>query len=178
MKESFRRHMEEIALRLARRSASPGSSHVPMYYKGRPTRAMFPLCPIVVTPTHWVEELPTTAISKRTARCGARSEVLGHGGPSRRTSVRGHWRSGAMLSGFLGVFGFDSAVGPHTGPAADRSKVRSSRFERTGSGPGRARLAARAGADVRAGPEERAPRCLPLDEMGASRAVAPRHRFD
>lgn len=53
--ESFRRHIEEIAPQAVTFGAA-GFFAVPMYYRGAGEANFVPLCPVVVTPKHWVEE--------------------------------------------------------------------------------------------------------------------------
>jgi hypothetical protein len=55
--ESFRRHLEEVAPDCQTFGAA-GFFNVPMYYRGAADAYFVPLCPIVLTPGHWVEEQP------------------------------------------------------------------------------------------------------------------------
>ncbi len=55
--ESFRRHLEEVAPHCETFGAA-GFFAVPMYYRGATDAHFIPLCPIVVTPGHWIEERP------------------------------------------------------------------------------------------------------------------------
>jgi len=53
--ESFRRHLEEIAPDVETFAAA-GFYNVAMYYRGTADAYFVPLCPIVLTPRHWVRE--------------------------------------------------------------------------------------------------------------------------
>lgn len=53
--ESFRRHVEEVVPD-AETLGSPGFFGVPMYFRGAAETHYVPLCPIVVTPNHYIEE--------------------------------------------------------------------------------------------------------------------------
>lgn len=55
--ESFRRHLEEVSPDCQTFGAA-GFFNVPMYYRGAADAYFVPLCPIVLTPGHWVEEQP------------------------------------------------------------------------------------------------------------------------
>ena len=61
--ESLRRHLEEIEP-LVETFSGPGFFSVPMYYKGETDSFYSPLCPIIMTPTNWVKEVPFGKISR------------------------------------------------------------------------------------------------------------------
>ena len=55
--ESFRRHLEEFDPSFETYGAA-GFFNVPMYFKATLDSFYTPLCPIIITPSNWVEELP------------------------------------------------------------------------------------------------------------------------
>jgi uncharacterized protein YbcC (UPF0753/DUF2309 family) len=55
--ESFRRHLEEVDPSFETYGAA-GFFNVPMYFKATLDSFYTPLCPIIITPSNWVEELP------------------------------------------------------------------------------------------------------------------------
>lgn len=61
--ESLRRHLEEVEPRVETLSGA-GFFGFPMYYKGEHESFFAPLCPVVVTPSKWVREVPAGEITK------------------------------------------------------------------------------------------------------------------
>ncbi|MFM7095850.1 MAG: DUF2309 domain-containing protein [Gemmataceae bacterium] len=99
--ESLRRHLEEIDPSFETYGAA-GFFNVPMYYKATLDSFYTPLCPIIITPTNWVQELPedeflkayqTRASGMKTMQIASHKLHLG----SRGGAV------GAVLSASLGV---------------------------------------------------------------------------
>lgn len=98
--ESFRRHLEETAPEVETFGAA-GFFNVAMYYRGAAEAHYFPLCPVVVRPRHYVQEIVPENWSEQHARRGRLRRWLGV------VSHRLHLGSrtaagGAMLTGLLG----------------------------------------------------------------------------
>ena len=100
--ESFRRHAEEVAPDCETFGAA-GFFAVPMYYKGAADAHFVPLCPIVLTPQHWVEEQPDESAEEAHRRLKSARRLLA------ATAHRAHvgtrtFALGALIAGALGVF--------------------------------------------------------------------------
>jgi uncharacterized protein YbcC (UPF0753/DUF2309 family) len=65
--ESFRRHLEEVEPG-AETLSMAGFFAVAMYYRGADQAHFAPLCPVVLTPRHWVEEEPDAGAESTHAR--------------------------------------------------------------------------------------------------------------
>lgn len=74
--ESFRRHLEEVAPDCETLSMA-GFFAVAMYYRGAAEAHHIPLCPVVVTPKHWVEEEPDEGAEARHKRTRWMARVFG-----------------------------------------------------------------------------------------------------
>ena len=99
--ESFRRHLEEVAPECETFGVA-GFFAVPMYYRGATDAHFVPLCPIVVTPKHWVEECPIEELEEAHSRTLQTRRLLG------AAAHRVHLQSrtfalGALLSSTLGL---------------------------------------------------------------------------
>ena len=99
--ESFRRHLEEVAPDCETFGAA-GFFALPMYYKGATDAHFVPLCPIVITPKHWVEEQPESDGYEVHARVRRAQRVLGRAAHQAHVGTRS-LAVGAVLSGILGV---------------------------------------------------------------------------
>ncbi len=85
--ESFRRHVEEIAPDCETFGAA-GFFAVPMYYRGSNDAHFVPLCPIVVTPKHWVSERVDDHAAEYHHRTSTRRAQLGRASHSLHHATR------------------------------------------------------------------------------------------
>ena len=99
--ESFRRHIEEVAPD-AETFGVAGFFNVVMYYRGAADAHFVPLCPIVVTPTRWVEEQVDESHADDHARRKKARRVLG-GVVHRLTGWSRLFAVGALLSACVGA---------------------------------------------------------------------------
>lgn len=99
--ESFRRHLEEVAPD-AETFGAAGFFNVAMYYRGAADAHFVPLCPIVLTPQHWVEEQPDQGHELAHRQRAQARRALGtaaHGLQSNSRSAVG----GAVIAATLGA---------------------------------------------------------------------------
>ncbi|GIW99927.1 MAG: UPF0753 protein [Pirellulaceae bacterium] len=97
--ESFRRHLEEVDPECETFGAA-GFYAVAMYYRGATEAHFRPLCPIVITPDHYVQEEPMFSAVDVSQRRSQRRQLLG------RITHYLHSRSRTLLGGALtGVLG-------------------------------------------------------------------------
>lgn len=99
--ESFRRHAEEVAPDCETYGAA-GFFGVPMYYRGAADAHYVPLCPIVITPGHWVEEQVDVSLEEAHRRLRKTQKAVG----TVAHTAHGASRSlalGALITGGLGV---------------------------------------------------------------------------
>lgn len=99
--ESFRRHMEEVAPNCETFGAA-GFFGVAMYYKGSAEPNYTPLCPIVLTPQHWVEEKVCDSHTAEHARKAKTRKIVGSASHQLHVGTR-TFAIGALITGSLGV---------------------------------------------------------------------------
>ena len=116
--ESFRRHLEEIAPDVETFGAA-GFYSVAMYYRGAADAHFSPLCPVVIRPAALGDRggrrTEPSASHRRRARARRRSGRR----RTSSTSAAGRSRSGALLTGAVGVLAGVPAGGPDPLPPAD-----------------------------------------------------------
>ncbi|HUO57081.1 MAG TPA: putative inorganic carbon transporter subunit DabA, partial [bacterium] len=93
--ESFRRHLEETEPS-CETFGTAGFFGLAMYYRGIEDAHAVPLCPILIQPTHSVEEVPLEVESQSFRHAVGHAAYAFHVGS--RTGIRG-----ALLSGFFGT---------------------------------------------------------------------------
>lgn len=100
--ESFRRHLEEVVPTCETFGAA-GFFGVAMYYQGISDAYYVPLCPIIVTPQHWVKEQVSEGLEEHHEQRSRNRKVIGAASQRFRTGTRSA-TLGAFLSAGLGVF--------------------------------------------------------------------------
>jgi uncharacterized protein len=99
--ESFRRHLEEAAPDCETFGAA-GFFAVPMYYRGATDAHFVPLCPIVIVPTHWVEEQAEEKLQGVHERLRRRQRAFGTAAHHAHVGTR-TFAFGALITATLGV---------------------------------------------------------------------------
>ncbi|QDU18338.1 DUF2309 domain-containing protein [Urbifossiella limnaea] len=99
--ESFRRHVEEVAPD-AQTFGAAGFFALAMYYRGATEAHFVPLCPIVLTPAHWVEEQAEEQLEGAHRRLRRTQQVLGAAAHQAHVGTRS-MALGAVLTGSFGV---------------------------------------------------------------------------
>lgn len=97
--ESFRRHLEEIDPQVETFGAA-GFFSVPMFFRGAADAHFIPLCPVIVTPKNFVEEVGPLSAKEAEARRSQTRRLLG------KASHQVHLSSRSLISGTLtSIFG-------------------------------------------------------------------------
>jgi uncharacterized protein len=99
--ESFRRHLEEVAPDCETFGAA-GFFAVPMYYRGAEDATFVPLCPIVITPKHWVVEQVDETHEETHRRLRRTDRAVGTVAHQAHVGTR-TFVLGALLTATLGV---------------------------------------------------------------------------
>ncbi|MBN9518283.1 DUF2309 domain-containing protein [bacterium] len=98
--ESFRRHLEEVAPDCQTFGAA-GFFNVPIYYRGADDAYFVPLCPIVLTPGHWVEEQPCDGHEHAHQKQTRTRKAYGAASKGFQVGTRSA-AAGALLTGLFG----------------------------------------------------------------------------
>lgn len=99
--ESFRRHLEEAAPD-AETFGAAGFFSVPMYYRGAADAHFVPLCPVVIVPQHFVQEVVDESLLRQEALRGRLRRWLGKATHQAHVGSR-TFALGALLSALFGA---------------------------------------------------------------------------
>ncbi|MBY0588653.1 DUF2309 domain-containing protein [bacterium] len=98
--ESLRRHVEELLPEVETFGAA-GFFSVPMYYRGSAEANFVPLCPIVILPQHWVQEVGAASAEGENRRRERTRKLLGTATQSVHLGSRS-FTGGALLAAVFG----------------------------------------------------------------------------